>query len=114
MKSTLRILAILLLFFLGFDGIYGGFMLISDPSGGKFEWSLELLDGTPFNSFFIPGIVLLLVNGLFPVFVATITCLKKSYAQKLILFQGVLVLAGLTLLLCFRSWATLSPIYLEN
>jgi hypothetical protein len=97
MKPTLRILAIFLLLFLGFGGIYGALMLISDPSGGKFEWSLDLLNGTPFNSFLIPGIVLLIVNGLFPIFVAVITVLKKSYARTLILFQGVIVIIGLVL-----------------
>jgi len=96
MKTTLIILAIFLLLFLGFGGVYGALMLISDPSGGKFEWSLDLLNGTPFNSFLIPGIVLLIVNGLFPIFVAVITVLKKNYAQNFILFQGVLVIIWLT------------------
>ena len=97
MKTTIRIFAIFLLLFLGFGGVYGAWMLISDPSGGKFEWSLDLLNGTPFNSFLIPGIVLLIINGLFPIFVAVITVLKKSYAQTLILFQGVLVIIWLTI-----------------
>jgi len=96
MKTTLRILAVFLLLFLGFGGVYGALMLISDPSGGKFEWSLDLLNGTPFNSFLIPGIVLLIANGLFPIFVAVITVLKKSYTQTLILFQGVLVIIWLS------------------
>ena len=96
MKTTLRILAVFLLLFLGFGGVYGAWMLISDPSGGKFEWSLDLLNGTPFNSFLFPGIVLLIANGMFPIFVAVITVLKKSYARTLILFQGVLVIIWLT------------------
>ena len=91
MKPTLRILAIFLLLFLGFGGVYGGLMLISDPSGGKFEWSLDLLNGTPFNSFLIPGIVLLIANGLLPIYATVITVLKKSYAHTLILLQGVIV-----------------------
>jgi len=97
MKPILRILAIFLLLFLGFGGIYGALMLISDPSGGKFEWSLNLLNGTPFNSFLIPGIVLLIANGLLPIFVATITGLKKSYAHTLILLQGVIVIIWLSI-----------------
>ena len=71
-------------------------MLISDPSGGKFEWSMDLLNGTPFNSFLIPGIVLLIANGLFPIFVAVITVLKKSYAHTLILLQGVIIIIWLS------------------
>ena len=96
MKPTLRILAVFLLLFLGFGGVYGALMLISDPSGAKFDWSLDLLNGTPFNSFLIPGIVLLIVNGLFPISVAVITVLKKSYTHTLILFQGVIVIIWLS------------------
>jgi len=96
MKTTLRILAIFLLLFLGFGGVYGALMLISDPSGGKFEWSLELLNGTPFNSFLLPGIVLLIVNGLLPIYIAIIVGLKKQYARTFILMQGVVVIIWLS------------------
>jgi hypothetical protein len=96
MKPTLRILAVFLLLFLGFGAIYGGLMLISDPSGGKFEWSLELLNGTPFKSFLIPGIILLIANGLFPIYIAVLTLLKKKYAASFILIQGVIVIIWLS------------------
>lgn len=96
MKPILRILAVILLLFLGFGAIYGAFMLISDPSGGKFEWSLELLTGTPFDTFLIPGIILLIANGLFPIYIALITILRKSYASEFILIQGVIVIIWLT------------------
>ncbi len=96
MKTTFRILAVFLLLFLGFGGIYGALMLISDPSGGKFEWSLDLLKGTPFNSFLIPGIVLLIANGLLPIYIALITLLKRNYAPTLILFQGVITIIWLS------------------
>jgi len=97
MKAPIKILAICLLLFLGIGGVYGAIMLISDPSGGKFEWSLVLLNGTPFNSFLIPGIVLLITNGLSPIIIALITVLNKSFARTLILFQGVLVIIWLTI-----------------
>jgi len=96
MKTTLRILAVFLLLFLGFGGVYGAFMLISDPSGEKFEWSLELLNRTPFETYLLPGIVLLMVNGLLPIFVAISIMLKKKYAITLILFQGVAVIIWLS------------------
>jgi len=96
MKNVIRILAIVLLLFLGFGVVFGAWMLISDPRGGKFEWSLKLLNGTPFNSFLFPGIVLLITNGLLPIFVAVITLLKKKYAHTFILLQGVIVIVWLT------------------
>jgi hypothetical protein len=78
MKTASRILAFILLLFLGFGGIYGAFILISDPSGSKFDWSLDLLNGTPFSSYLLPGIVLLIANGIFPLCVAVSILLKKN------------------------------------
>ena len=89
-------MVVFFLIFLGFGGVYGALMLISDPSGVKFEWSLDLLNGTPFNSFLIPGIMLLIANGLLPIYVALITLLKKKYAPILILFQGVITIIWLS------------------
>jgi hypothetical protein len=103
MKTTYKILAVFLLLFLGFGGVYGALLLISDPSGGKFEWSLDLLNGTPFNSFLIPGIVLLIANGLLPIYVALITLLKKKYAPTLILFQGVITIIWLSVQLIINT-----------
>jgi len=94
--------AIFLLVFLGIGGIYGGWMLISDPSGGKFQWSPDLLEGTPFNSFLIPGFVLAVVNGLLPLCIATLTILKKKYTSWLITLQGIVLFGWLTSQLVFN------------
>ena len=102
MKKLLKILAIILLMFLGFGGIYGAWMLISDPSGGKFQWALDLLNGTPFKSFLIPGIVLMLSNGILPLIVAAATILKRRNAGWLILIQGGITIGWLTAQLIFN------------
>jgi len=102
MKLLLRILAVAILVFLGFGGVFGAWMLITDPSGAKFEWSLDLLNGTPFRSFLIPGIVLMLANGLLPLFIAVLTILKKGLAVPFIIVQGIVVLVWLTAQLIFN------------
>lgn len=102
MKKLLKILAIFLLLFLGFGGIYGAWMLISDPSGGKFQWSLDLLHGTPFKSFLIPGIVLMLSNGILPLFVSAVTIMNRRNAGWLILIQGCITIGWLTAQLIFN------------
>lgn len=96
MKILLRILAVFLLLFLGFGGIFGAWMLISDPSGGKFHWSLDLLSGIPFKSFLIPGIVLLLTNGILPLIAATCIILNRKYAGWLCAIQGGITIVWLT------------------
>lgn len=102
MKTALRILAVLLLVFLGLGGLYGAWMLISDPSGGNFEWSLSLLDGTPFSSFLIPGIILALSNGILPLFVAITLVLNTRYSACLLLLQGGVCIGWLTAQLIFN------------
>lgn len=102
MKALLNIVAVILLLFLGFGGVYGAWMLITDPSGGNFDWSPDLLNGTPFKSFLIPGIVLMIANGLLPLYITVVVILKKSLAPFLILFQGVVVLVWLTAQLIFN------------
>ena len=97
MKRFLRIIAVVLLVFLGIGGIYGAWMLISDPSGGKFDWPPELLDGTPFSSYLIPGIILMISIGIFPLYVAIITIIRKSYSHLLIILQGVVLIGWLTI-----------------
>ena len=96
MKTSLKIFTVLLLLFLGFGGVFGAWMLITDPSGGKFEWSSELLNGTPFNSFLIPGIILMIANGILPLYTAVAVLMKKKSANWLVLIQGVVVLVWLT------------------
>jgi hypothetical protein len=96
MKRIVKILAIVLLIFLGFGGVYGAWMLISDPSGGKFNWPLDLLNGTPFKSYLIPGIVLLVSNGLLPLYIAIVTISRKKYASWLITLQGSILIGWLT------------------
>jgi hypothetical protein len=55
-----------LLLFQGLSGIAGGIGLVGDPSGDSLQISLSLLEGTPFNDYLIPGLILLVVLGIAP------------------------------------------------
>jgi len=50
--------------FIGLGAVAGGLGLVLEPSGANFGMPLEMLKYSPFSDFLIPGIVLLLVNGL--------------------------------------------------
>jgi hypothetical protein len=60
---------IVLLFFIGIGALISGAMLFVAPDGHLLQWSTADLAGTPFSSYLIPGLVLFLFNGVFPVFV---------------------------------------------
>jgi hypothetical protein len=60
---------IVLLFFLGFGGIISGAMLFSVSDGSLLGMSVDLLKGSPFPNFLIPGLILFLFIGVFQLFV---------------------------------------------
>jgi len=77
-----KILLIILLGFLSLGAFYGGLVLIITPDGSLFKMPVEMLSGSPFRNFLIPGIILLLIFGLFPVIV--IYCLIKKPESRIL------------------------------
>jgi len=61
---------IVLLFFIGIGALISGAMLFAAPDGHLMKWSTDDLAGTPFSNYLIPGIILFLFVGAFPLFVA--------------------------------------------
>jgi hypothetical protein len=78
-------LLIFLLGFLSLSAIVGGILLILSPQGSGIEMPIKLLDNSPFKNFLIPGIILLVIFGLIPIYI--IYALKKKpenrFMQKL-------------------------------
>lgn len=59
-------LLIALMIFQGVSGLFGGTGLVSDPSGETLQIPFEWLNGSPFSNYLIPGWILLIVLGIFP------------------------------------------------
>ena len=78
-KNTRSILLILL-GFLGLGAMGGGGALIISPSGKLLGMPLSMLEESPFNSFFVPGIILFSVLGLIPIWLI-IALLKKPESK---------------------------------
>jgi uncharacterized membrane-anchored protein len=59
-----------LLIFLSIGALYGGWMLLSDPSGASLQLPLSYIQTStsPFNDYLIPGIILFTFNGLLSLF----------------------------------------------
>lgn len=87
-----RIIAICLLFFVGVNAIIAGLLFMIDPSGHKMGMSTSYLSHSPFTTFIIPGITLLVVNGLLNILVAISTIIKYKNSPNLIIVQGILLL----------------------
>lgn len=72
-KKRTRPLSVYLLMmtmlFQGLSGVVGGIGLVADPSGSNMRIPVSWLEGSPFNDYLIPGLILLTVLGVFPLFV---------------------------------------------
>jgi hypothetical protein len=88
MKKFLFVLALILLFFNGVSAIFGGWGLISDPSGQKLQIPIEWLQHTLFNDYMIPGIVLFVFNGLFSTVIFVLSLFRYKHYPPLVVFQG--------------------------
>ena len=65
-KSYSLYFLMILMLFQRLSGLFGGIALVIDPSGELLQMPLSMLAGSPFNTFLIPGIILLIILGIFP------------------------------------------------
>lgn len=91
MKKT-RISAITLLLIVAINALVAGYLFIKDPTGSGLQIPLSTLRYSPFSDFFIPGVILFTVNGVFNLIVATATLFKLKYYPALIAWQGLLLI----------------------
>ena len=108
------------------SAVPAGFMLVSDPTGSKLGTPSNMLDGTPFTDFLIPGLFLFLVLGVFSILILY-GLIKKSTlraASKLNPYQdqhwswtfayylGLLLVLWINMQLFFiKSWDILHFVY---
>ena len=67
-RPALSWVLIILLFAIGIGGLISGPMLFVSPNGELMGMTTDVLEGSPFQNFLIPGIILFLFVGVFPVF----------------------------------------------
>jgi hypothetical protein len=63
-------LLIILQFLLGFGAFVSGGLLVVAPDGALMQMPLSMLQYSPFSNFLVPGIILALLLGLYPLAVA--------------------------------------------
>ncbi|MDD5693633.1 MAG: hypothetical protein PHU86_04140 [Patescibacteria group bacterium] len=93
MKKPISLyLLILLLGFLSVGALYGGWSLITDPTGGNLQLPIDFIktSTSPFADYLIPGIILFTLNGLLPLFIifSLIKKPKISFLQKINPFKS--------------------------
>lgn len=108
LKNRARTLAMGVLLFLGVTSVIGAVPMLRDPYGSPLSLPQSLLAHSPFRSYLVPGLALLICNGLlsFSVFVAVMR--RQKFYGRWIFAQGM-ILAGWLLVevvfLRFVMWA---------
>jgi hypothetical protein len=90
-----RVVAIVALMFLGLSGVIGAIPLLVNPSGEPWSMPQRLLQYSPFRSYFVPGIILLVANGLLSLWVLGLTVGKHPGFGWWVIVQGVVLLGWL-------------------
>jgi hypothetical protein len=72
-------LLIILLILIGIGAVISGALLFLAPDGRLLQLPLKYLDGSPFSDFLIPGIVLFVFVGIYPLMVGYSLVRKPSW-----------------------------------
>lgn len=91
MKKFLRITTLVLLIFTALNASVAGVLFIIDPSGQMMGMTVAYIKDSPFATFLIPGIVLLLVNGVLNFMVSFFLIGNRPFYAVMVIIQGVLL-----------------------
>ena len=83
--------------FIGLGAVGGGLALVLEPSGSYLGIPLELLKSSPFSTYLVPGIVLILFNGVGSLVGAAASFARHRYAGETAMALGVFLAAWITL-----------------
>ena len=99
--------------FIGLGAVGGGLALVLAPSGSILKMPLDLLKSTPFSTYLIPGIVLLVVNGLGSLAGAAASFTRHRNAGKSAMALGAFLVAWIMLqVYWFAGFHWLHALYL--
>lgn len=90
-----RILVIVVLSFLGLSAIVGAVPMLMHPTSEPWAMPQSFLRYSPFHSYLIPGIILLVANGLLSICVLWLTLAKHSGFGWWVIAQGCVLLGWL-------------------
>jgi hypothetical protein len=95
MKAA-RFVSLFALVFLALSSVVGAVPMLTDPRGQPWQMPQSLLAHSPFHSYLVPGIVLLVMNGLMSMFVCVLVLRRKRGYGLWIAAQGCILFGWLT------------------
>ncbi len=90
-----RYFAVTALAFLALSALAGSIPMIVDPSGAALQLPLSLLRHSPFHSYLIPGILLLVFDGVLAFWILWLAMMAKPRCGLWTVLQGCVLLVWL-------------------
>lgn len=84
-------LIVFLLLFTAINALVAGALFVWEPSGSAMGMDVSYLGPSPFDNYFIPGMVLFFVNGVLNIVAAMTTLRNHRWANRLVVLQGILL-----------------------
>lgn len=91
LRSYLKYIALLLLLLNGIGAFVGGVPMIAYPDGSANGIALSYLQHSPFSDYLIPGIILVVFNGVLSLLVFVALVLNVRHHSWWVLGQGIVL-----------------------
>jgi len=112
MHKFLKAFSALLLLLNGTGALYGGWHLITDPTGNSLQMPVSWLQHSPFENYLIPGIVLFIGNGVLSFVACSLLFIKPSFYSLALVAEGCILLGWIvTQMLLLRTANTLQIVF---
>ena len=109
--NGLRITAIVLLIIVALNALAAGYSFIAEPSGvGLGITTGYLQDSAPFKNYFIPGLILFTIIGIWGIVIAVLAIIKSAHYPFWILVQGCILVGWIAIQLMMVT--VLHPLHL--
>jgi hypothetical protein len=105
-KRTTNLLGVLQVL-IGIGAIPAGLLLVIDPSGEMMSMPLDMLAGSPFPNFLVPGIFLMAVNGIGSIIGAVLTFRRHRLAGLVAMGLGAFLVTWIII----QVWVVKPPIH---
>jgi uncharacterized membrane protein YphA (DoxX/SURF4 family) len=98
---------------IGIGAIAAGIMFILEPDGNGGSMSIDILKNSPFTNFLIPGILLLVVHGIFSLIGALLSFIHHRYEGIAAMLLGVAMIIWISAQVYWIGWESwLQPAFL--
>lgn len=99
--------------FLGLSAVGGGLALLADPTGELIGLPTSILAGTPFSSYVVPGLLLLVLLGVPPLAVTYGLVVERRFAWVGSVVAGLVTIVWIVVQVALVGYVSrLQPFYL--